>query len=67
MKFRGSGLLFGCVIFTILVPPQTIMIPTYLQYKNFDMLGLISLIQGHPLNLINTKWPFLIHPYWVWV
>jgi multiple sugar transport system permease protein len=60
MKFRGSGLLFGCVVFTILVPPQTIMIPTYLQYKNFDILGLISLIQGHPLNLINTKWPFLI-------
>ena len=60
MKFRGSGLLFGCVIFTILVPPQTIMIPTYLQYKNFDVLGLVSLIQGKPLNLIDTFWPFVI-------
>ncbi|RXZ79860.1 carbohydrate ABC transporter permease [Paenibacillaceae bacterium] len=60
IKFRGSGLLFGCVIFTILVPPQTIMIPTYLQYKNFDVLGLVSLFQGNPLNLINTYWPFLI-------
>lgn len=46
MKFRGSGLLFGCVIFTILVPPQTIMIPTYLQYKS--------------LNMIDTYWPFII-------
>jgi multiple sugar transport system permease protein len=60
MKFRGSGLLFGCVIFTILVPPQTIMIPTYLLYKNFDVLGLVSLIQGNPLNLIDTFWPFVI-------
>ncbi len=60
IKFRGSGLLFGCVIFTILVPPQTIMIPTYLQYKNFDVLGLISLIQGQPSNLINSYWPFII-------
>jgi len=60
IKFRGSGLLFGCVIFTILVPPQTIMIPTYLQYKNFDVLGLIALFRGDPINLINTFWPFLI-------
>jgi multiple sugar transport system permease protein len=60
MKFRGSGLLFACVIFTILVPSQTIMIPTYLQYKNFDFLGLVSLIQGKPLNLIDTFWPFVI-------
>ncbi|MFF2090694.1 carbohydrate ABC transporter permease [Paenibacillus sp. NPDC058174] len=60
IKFRGSGLLFGCVIFTILVPPQTIMIPTYLQYKNFDVLGIVTLFTTQPLNLINTYWPFLI-------
>jgi multiple sugar transport system permease protein len=60
IKFRGSGLLFGCVIFTILVPPQTIMIPTYLTYKNFDILGIVSFIQGKPWSLVNTYWPFLI-------
>jgi multiple sugar transport system permease protein len=60
IKFRGSGLLFACVIFTILVPPQTIMIPTYLQYKDFDVLGIISLINGDSWNLINTYWPFLL-------
>jgi multiple sugar transport system permease protein len=60
MKFRGSGLLFGCVIFTILVPPQTIMIPTYLTYKNFDILGIVTFFTGKPLNLIDTYWPFFI-------
>lgn len=60
IRFRGSGLLFGLVIFTILVPPQTIMIPTYLQYKNFDLFGLIELFRGKPLSLINTYWPFLL-------
>ncbi|MDQ6418424.1 carbohydrate ABC transporter permease [Paenibacillus sp. LHD-117] len=60
IKFRGSGILFAFVIFTIVVPPQTIMIPTYLQYKNFDVLGLISLMSGQSWNLINTYWPFLI-------
>lgn len=60
IKFRGSGVLFALVIFTILVPPQTIMIPTYLQFKNFDVLGIISLLSGGSWNLINTYWPFLI-------
>ncbi|MDQ0060260.1 carbohydrate ABC transporter permease [Paenibacillus harenae] len=60
VKFRGSGLLFGAVIFTILVPSHTIMIPLYLHFKNFDLFGLIELIKGKPANLINTYWPFII-------
>jgi multiple sugar transport system permease protein len=60
IRFRGSGLLFACVIFTIVVPPQTIIVPMYLQYKNFDVLGLVSMMIGNPINLINTYWPFII-------
>jgi ABC-type sugar transport system, permease component len=60
IKFRGSGLLFAGVIFTILVPANTIMIPLYLHFKNFDVFGLIELFRGEPVNLINTYWPFII-------
>lgn len=60
VKFKGSGLLFGAVIFTILVPSNTIMIPLYLNFKNFDVFGVIELIRGKPANLINTYWPFII-------
>ncbi|WP_082423283.1 carbohydrate ABC transporter permease [Paenibacillus dakarensis] len=61
LKFRGSGLLFGLVIFTIVVPPQTIMIPLYLTYRYFDLFGLVGLFTGrNSLNLIDTFWPFLI-------
>ncbi|MCA0756608.1 carbohydrate ABC transporter permease [Paenibacillus sp. N4] len=60
VKFRGSGILFAGVIFTILVPSHTIMIPLYLHFKNFDLLGLIELVKGEPANLINTYWPFII-------
>ncbi|MEC0369177.1 carbohydrate ABC transporter permease [Paenibacillus chibensis] len=61
LKFKGSGLLFGLVIFTIVVPPQTIMIPLYLTYRYFDLFGLIKLFTGKSsLNLIDTFWPFLI-------
>jgi multiple sugar transport system permease protein len=60
IKFRGSGLLFACVILTILVPPQTIMLPTYLQFRHFDVLGIFQLVKGEKLNLIDTYAPFLI-------
>jgi multiple sugar transport system permease protein len=61
LKFKGSGLLFGLVIFTIVVPPQTIMIPLYLTYRYFDLFGLVDLLTSKDsLNLIDTFWPFLI-------
>lgn len=61
LKFKGSGLLFGLVIFTIVVPPQTIMIPLYLTYRYFDLFGLVGLFtRQDSLNLIDTFWPFLI-------
>ena len=61
LKFRGSGLLFALVIFTIVVPPQTYMIPLYLTYRYFDLFGLVGLFTGRSsFNLIDTFWPFLI-------
>ncbi|MBP3961240.1 carbohydrate ABC transporter permease [Paenibacillus lignilyticus] len=61
LKFKGSEILFALVIFTIVVPPQTIMIPLYLTYRYFDLFGLIHLFTGKKgLNLIDTFWPFII-------
>jgi len=61
LKFRGSGLLFGIVVFTIVVPPQTIMVPTYLHYRFFDVFGIYGLITGEKgINLLNSFWPFFI-------
>lgn len=60
-KFRGRNVLFALVILTILVPPQTIMVPTYLQYRNFDILGIIALFNdGNGVNLLGSYWPFFI-------
>ncbi|MGG3280128.1 carbohydrate ABC transporter permease [Paenibacillus solani] len=61
LKFKGSGILFGVVIFTIIVPPQTIMVPTYLHYRFFDVFGLYELFTGkHGVNLLESFWPFFI-------
>ncbi len=49
-KFRGSGLLFCGVIFTLIVPPQTVIIPLFLRFRFFA--GFI--------NLLDTPFPVLI-------
>ena len=59
-KFRGRSLLFGLVLFTIIVPPQTTMIPMFLKFSNFDVLGIAELtrtifgMEGQ-VKLINTQ------------
>ena len=55
-KFRGSKVLFACVILTLVVPPQTILIPLYLRFRYFDILGIFEAITGHSLKLIDTYW-----------
>ena len=55
-KFKGKNLLFGIVIMMILVPSQIILIPQYMQFRYFDIFGLIKLITGDTLTLTDTPW-----------
>lgn len=43
-QFKGKRLFFALAVFTIVIPPQVVYTPTYLFYRNFDFLGLGSLI-----------------------
>lgn len=38
-KFKGRNLLFGIVVFSIIVPVQTISVPLYMLYSNLDWIG----------------------------
>ncbi|MFE0557476.1 carbohydrate ABC transporter permease [Paenibacillus sp. NPDC058910] len=61
LKYPGQGLLFMLVVFTIIVPPQTIMIPTYMHFRYFDPLGLVELFTGRlGISLLDTHWPFVL-------
>lgn len=60
LKFKGSNILFAGVILTILVPPTTILIPMYMNLKDFTLLGIIPLFTGKPVNLLNSYWPFIL-------
>ena len=47
-KLKESGIVFFIVLFSIIVPMQTLTVPTYLTFKNFSFFGLF------PVNLLNT-------------
>lgn len=59
-RFKGRELLFMCMLFTIMVPAETIIIPSYTQFWKFDFFGLGYLLYpflGQPftVNLLNTE------------
>ncbi|WP_019636927.1 carbohydrate ABC transporter permease [Paenibacillus fonticola] len=60
LKFKGSKFLFAGVILTILVPPTTIIIPIYMNLKEFSLMGFIPLITGKTVNLLDSYWPFIL-------
>jgi multiple sugar transport system permease protein len=45
-KLKEGGVLFAIVIFMIIVPMQTLTIPTYIGFKNFDFWGIGTLVKG---------------------
>jgi multiple sugar transport system permease protein len=45
---------FACVILTVLVPPQIIRIPMFLNFHFFDLFGIFTLITGRPIMLTNS-------------
>ncbi len=60
-KFKGSGLLFGLVLFTMIVPHSTLQLSLFMKFKQFDIYGIISLVTGgKALDLTGTLWPLAI-------
>ena len=66
--FRGRGLLFGLLIFTIIVPVQSYIIPLFSTFTNFDFFGigsLVGLFTGEKLtiSLINKPVVFYLQAF----
>ena len=41
-KFKGSSILFLCVIVTMLIPHDTILLAMFMQFKEFDIYGIFK-------------------------
>lgn len=64
-RFKGNTIVFIAVIFTIIVPIQTIQIPAYIYYRHFDFfgfgrLGAIVTKEPYTVNLLNTSWSYYV-------
>ena len=64
-RFRASKIIFILVIITMIVPPQTVLIPSFVNFRFFNPLGLVSLynrLTGASLNinLVNTPLAFYL-------
>ncbi len=54
-KFKGKGFFFAIVLLQIIVPTQIILIPQYMQFRYFDVFGLLTALTGEAVNLTNNN------------
>ncbi len=59
-KFKGNNLVFMLVVFTMIVPHQTLKFSMFMKFKQFDVYGILGLFGAEPIDLINTYWPMII-------
>ena len=59
-QFFSRRLGFALVILTIIVPPQTILVSSYLNYTYFDLFGLLRLFGVPSIDLIKGPLPFML-------
>lgn len=59
-KFKGRGLLYALVIFTIVIPFPTISSALYIKFRYMDLFGILSML-GIPVHSsIDTPLPLLL-------
>lgn len=58
-KSRGRNIIFILVVATLLIPPQTYIVTLYTQFQHFDFFGIVKLINGEGINLLDTVWSFI--------
>lgn len=66
-NFKGKGILFLCVVFTMIIPHETIQLSMFMKFRYFDILGLFEGVQklfgvASPKvpSLLNSNWPLII-------
>ena len=70
-KFKFNKFLFLLVVFTMIVPHSTLQLSMFMEFRYFDILGIMNLLGGGVVewirlfentsfNLINTYWPLWI-------
>ena len=51
-KFKGNGLIFLAVIFSLTIPHQTLQFSLQEKFVNFDILGIMQFLNGGGINIL---------------
>ncbi len=51
-KFKGNGLVFLAVIFSLTIPHQTLQFSMSEKFVNFDILGIMQFLNGGGINIL---------------
>lgn len=65
-KFRGSGLLFACVLLTLIIPAQSYMLPLFFHFKSLGLLGTklpMALLSVGCVGLKNGLYVYMFRQY----
>ena len=52
-KFRGRNFIFVLVMVTMIIPHQTLQHSMYLEFRNFDILGIVRLLKGGGIQIFD--------------
>ncbi len=50
-KFKGNGLVFLAVIFSLAIPHQTLQLSLFLNFRNFDIFGIFGFLGGGGIKI----------------
>lgn len=65
-RFKERGFMFALVLLTIIVPPQTTLISSFVNFRNFDFFGITRVLHfivpavPETVTLVNTVWTFIL-------
>ena len=53
-KFKGNKLVFMAVIFSLVIPHETLRLSLFMNFRYFDVLGIFQFLSGGGINLFGT-------------
>ena len=53
-KFKGNKVIFMAVIFSLVIPHQTLQLSLFMKFLDFDILGIIQLLNGGGIALLDN-------------
>lgn len=65
-RFKEKNFAFAMVLLTIIVPPQTTIISQFINYRNFSVFGILTVLHAiipsipGSISLINTPWTLIL-------